>query len=743
MSRVWSFIRRDARNVCRNVISLVVCVGMVVIPSFYAWFNIAGSWDPYGNTRNLKVALACSDAGYSGRLVPVRVNIGESVVSKLRASDKIGYTVTSEDDAVEGVRSGEYYAAIVIPKDFSADMMTVLSSDPHRPQVLFYGNEKENAIASIVTSKASSSVRQTIDETFADAVFEVGASTLSDLDDYLDDDQLASVARQLDGAVADSAGALRSTGAAMRGYATLVSSTRTLLGDSSRLIDTSLSSALDANLALGDAASGVRGLGGALDGATASVNDAIRTGEGGIDSVSDAIDKAFEVADGQSDKLVDSLADVKTISDERAQGLRDAAQQTRATHDALVAALDAVADQGSPLYLALKRAEQATGDLASSLESATQRADELSSGISGVMDQISQGKADATQARQELGALVGKARTDLAQVQTDYEATLKGRLSNLADSIDGAARDVSDVGGDLRQTLGSLDAAAGSADSSLAGIEDTLGDAADRLDVSAGRLDDLRARVSQALASDDVGQVRAILSADAGDLASFISSPVNVSRNAVFPVANNGSAMAPFYSTLAIWIGGVVLCALVRIAPSGEALRETGARPRHAYFGRLAFFLVIGLMQSSLVLLGDLFFLRIQCVHPWLFLLAGWFASIVFVNIVYALTASFGDVGKAIAVVLMVIQVAGSGGTFPLQMLPPFFQVLYPFLPFVHAESALRAAIAGLWGADFWLSMGALALFLVPSLLLGLVLRKPVVRMNEWVERNLERTSFM
>ena len=148
-------------------------------------------------------------------------------------------------------------------------------------------------------------------------------------------------------------------------------------------------------------------------------------------------------------------------------------------------------------------------------------------------------------------------------------------------------------------------------------------------------------------------------------------------------------------------------------------------------------------MQSSLVLLGDLFFLRIQCVHPWLFLLARWFASIVFVNIVYALTASFGDVGKAIAVVLMVIQVAGSGGTFPLQMLPPFFQVLYPFLPFVHAESALRAAIAGLWGADFWLSMGALALFLVPSLLLGLVLRKPVVRMNEWVERNLERTSFM
>ena len=132
-----------------------------------------------------------------------------------------------------------------------------------------------------------------------------------------------------------------------------------------------------------------------------------------------------------------------------------------------------------------------------------------------------------------------------------------------------------------------------------------------------------------------------------------------------------------------------------------------------------------------------------QCAHPWLFLLACLMSSLVYVNIIYALTASFGDVGKAIAVVLMVVQVAGSGGTFPREMLPQAFQALYPFLPFVHSENAMRAAMFGLWGNDFWVEMGLLAAFLVPSLLLGLILRRPVIKVNEWFDRKLEETKLM
>ena len=201
--------------------------------------------------------------------------------------------------------------------------------------------------------------------------------------------------------------------------------------------------------------------------------------------------------------------------------------------------------------------------------------------------------------------------------------------------------------------------------------------------------------------------------------------------------------MAPFYTTLAIWIGGVVLCALVKASPSEKCMELLGLAPSQAYLGRIVFFLVVAFLQSSLILLGDLFFLQVQCAHPWLFLLAGWAASFVFVNIIYALTASFGDVGKAIAVLLMVIQVAGSGGTFPVQMLPEGFQAVYPFLPFVHSENAMRAAMFGLYGNDFWMELGLLLSYVAAALLLGLLLRKPVIRLTEWMEHKLESTKLM
>ena len=186
-----------------------------------------------------------------------------------------------------------------------------------------------------------------------------------------------------------------------------------------------------------------------------------------------------------------------------------------------------------------------------------------------------------------------------------------------------------------------------------------------------------------------------------------------------------------------------MLAALVRCNPSEKACEELGLKPRHGYLGRIVFFVVIGFIQSSVILLGDLYFLGVQCANPGLFLLAGWAASFVFINIIYALTASFGDVGKAIAVVLMVIQVAGSGGTFPVQMLPEAFQKIYPFLPFVHSENAMRAAMFGLYNGDFWQEMLYLLSYLVPSLLLGLLLRKPVIRLTEWMEHKLESTKVM
>ena len=161
------------------------------------------------------------------------------------------------------------------------------------------------------------------------------------------------------------------------------------------------------------------------------------------------------------------------------------------------------------------------------------------------------------------------------------------------------------------------------------------------------------------------------------------------------------------------------------------------------YLGRYLIFLILGLLQSTLICLGDLFYLGIQCKHPFLFLLAGWVSSIVYVNIIYTLTVSFGDIGKAVSVVLLVMQVAGTGGTFPIEVAPGFFKAVYPLLPFTHSMAALREAVGGLYGMDYWIDLGKLCIFLVVFLVMGLVLRKPIIKVNEAFSEKLEETKIM
>ena len=122
--------------------------------------------------------------------------------------------------------------------------------------------------------------------------------------------------------------------------------------------------------------------------------------------------------------------------------------------------------------------------------------------------------------------------------------------------------------------------------------------------------------------------------------------------------------------------------------PRAEApgnARQFGLRLHHEYFGRYMIFGFLALLQGTLVCLGDMFYLGVQCEHPIQFLMVGWLSALVFSNIVYTLTLSFGDIGKAIAVVLLVMQVAGSGGTFPIETLPTFFQVVSKWLLFPYA----------------------------------------------------------
>ena len=180
MKNVWKIFQRDMMRIRNNVIALVVIIGISVVPCLYAWFNIAASWDPYSNTGNLKVAVASVDEGYEGSLIPIEINIGDKVLSALRENTQMEWVFTTEEKATSGVKSGKYYAAIVIPENFSESLVSVLSGDLQSPEIEYYLNEKKNAIAPKVTDTGATTVQQQVNQTFVSVASEAVSKMLDE-----------------------------------------------------------------------------------------------------------------------------------------------------------------------------------------------------------------------------------------------------------------------------------------------------------------------------------------------------------------------------------------------------------------------------------------------------------------------------------------------------------------------------------------------------------------------------------
>ena len=762
MKMIWGIFKRDMCHATRNVIAVIVSMGLVVVPALYAWFNIAASWDPYGNTKALKVAVANNDKGYKSDLVPVRVNVGETIIGTLHANDQLDWQFVNSDKAIDGVKSGEYYAAIVIPKGFSADMMTLFSPDIKHAQLKYYLNEKINPIAPHITDQGATTVVNTIDKTFAKTIAQVGLDLASNILRYSQSPQMAEYMRNLDDNLTTMADTLTGASQQVTAYSQLLGSANDIVDSTGRLLSSATKAGKQARNALKQGKSGATSLTLAGTSVTSSVNTALNQVSDAFDQVAAKVNKAFDALGKDSDTAASQLA---TLSEQVSSGeslydtyitslnhMRESVEQLPDSDSAKQALLEAI-DREITLL------EAAKGD-----------SQKLAQQLKDASTQVTQDTAAAERSRKEILNRIASAKQSISNVRDDYATNVKPKIDALASTVSTLISQTDGMITQLNGTADDLDDVTSGVGSNVASIQSTLGAIAKKLNSSAATVKELITKLDSP-DSDSVSdsgesdELRALTTANASTLSTLISAPVALHRVSVYPIANYGSAMAPFYTILSIWVGAIILCAMLKVTisdrekahvlglgdtlpriagPSGPGnASRWGLRLDHEYFGRYAIFALLALLQGTLVCLGDMYFLGVQANHALQFLAVGWLAALVFSNIVYTLTVSFGDIGKAVAVVLLVMQVAGSGGTFPIETLPKFFQMLYPFLPFPHAIDAMHAAMAGSYGNEYLLDMVYLALFLIPSLLLGLVLRKPVIRLNTWVSRNLESTKVM
>ena len=714
VKKAFQIFKRDILRLLKNPVALVITIGICVIPSLYAWYNIVANWDPYVNTANIKVAVANNDQGTSNEYVG-ELNAGDETVSKLKENDQLGWVFTDAGAAVEGVKSGEYYAAIVIPDDFSANLTSMLTGTFTQPQLEYYCNEKKNAIAPKVTDTGAQTVEEQINETFVATVSETlvekiqnaagdldaqGAETqggilenvqrsnraLQDVRDALAGMQKTIATSKEAGAKADEtlaalSGQIPSLVNALDKGDALLASARTSSRNFASSLNTTLSHGLtqmgkvssNANIAVGKLSGAISAAGGKVDGALADVQMVINDVNGIIIDIREitGIDSGLILS-----ALEEQLAELQTLK-------------------------DALQDQSTDI----QNSAGAIAGAVSSLDSATQQGISAMEGVqqdmaSTVLPQLSQGMDSFSEVSGDLTGVVTSLEPTIAQA--------RGVLAQLTTTLDQASSTMSQ------------------ADSSLEKLQGTLSTAAN--DVAALR------------ASESLDKLDEILGASSADLADLMSSPVTLTTKAVYPVSNYGSGVAPFYTNLALWVGGCVLIAIIKLEVDGEGIGAFTAT--EGYFGRWLLLVVLGFAQAFIVCCGDLV-LGMQCLRPELFVLAGIFTSFVYVNIIYALASAFKHIGKALVVILVIVQIPGSSGMYPIEMMPDFFQYLHPLLPFTYGISAMRETIGGMYGMDYAINLGILAVFLAVALFVGVKLRTLMLNLNLLFDKELERTGVM
>ena len=588
---------------------------------------------------------------------------------------------------VQDVEAGDYYAAVVIDRQFTRNMYRMLTDWTGKPAITYYENAKKNAVAAKITDTAVETLKRSISENYLEVVIssimEQSNLLAADLNTEDPDAAVKGVLYQAQDLLhaglhmmdafqkAGNGGVSPSNAAAVEDA---IAAINRHLPDGDTLHKTAAEIQLELNAALARAERALEKLQDAIENAPAP------------GSSREELLKAADRMESAAASLEQWAADLERFGTDITIAQAEAARQTAAHCRELAGQLRALAEAPD--------AKDILNDC-----------DRLITDIRGMVDQIPVTAAALQKQLSVVSGQVADTMEGVAALNADAKA-LKTALKQTGDAA-GAAM------GLLRPATEKL----------LSSLEETLEGLQEYTD------EEFRGTLLEILGGDPLvyGQ--------------YFPEMVQTRIHTVYPVANYGSAMTPFYTVLSIWVGGVILSSIVKVHARTEGLIDP--KPAELFFGRYLFFFVISQIQSIVIVSGDLYLLKVQCLHPGMMYLTGALTAFTFSLLIYSLAISFGDVGKALVVVIMVMQIAGSSGTFPIELLPEIYQKIYRFFPFPYAIDAMRECICGMYGSTYLrcalVLLGMCVLFTV----LGLLLYYPARRLNAAIAASKERSGIM
>jgi putative membrane protein len=738
MKNIRKIFFDDIISLCKNFFALVIVIGICFLPALYAWFNIYSNWDPYGNTGALKLAAVSLDKGYTDDEGKYH-NQGDTIIDNLHENTAVNWQfVDSSDEAIEGVNSGVYYAAVVIDEDFSYNMYNVLTEDVERPTLHFYENQKKNPVATKISDTVVQSLQNNINVAFTEVVVSEVVSGAGKVSKEIKEDNDINIAvdslRELSADLTEQQITIKKI---IENDAKLQESLKVAKADANNLKNQARKSA-DAVKNSAKTASNAEVT---LNSYSNDVNDMLKVMNSTLADMENKL-KAAE-ATNNVEELTTNLADIA----------KDVGQ------------LKATLDQINPETIAKNEAKQAYNDYSEEINAlenilrAKGYGDYIDAGkkayeIKNATDELIQwGKEEiinkgpviatdiAKNKEEDLKAQVSEIKKHTDSLQSKYNNELVPKINKSLDNLTSDLNSTNSMLNSVGDTFGNLMIMFTAIDNTVDAANTSLNKTNEAIAYINGRILEVIDQVDKVGDGDKIQAIVNALSGDPDAYGKFFSTPVNVVTEAVYPIENYGSAVAPFYSTLAFWVGALILTAIIKVKP--DKSKYPDASVGQLFFGRYVLYWILGQLQAVIIVVGDLFLLHIQCVHPWYFMLAGSVIATTFTLFIYSLVVTWGDVGKALSVVIVVIQIAGSSGTYPIELLPDFFKKVYIFFPFPYAINAIRECLCGMYEYDYLKNFICLGMFMIVALIIGLLIQIPFEDINHYMEERMEDTEMM
>ena len=712
MKNVFKIYKNDLKDIFTNKALLVIVIGLCILPSLYGWFNIKASWDPYGNTGNIAVAVVNEDTG--AEIMNKKINIGDELVKKLKTNKKLGWKFVDSKNALDGVNSGKYYAYIEIPSNFSKNLTSLVSKNIKKGTIIYTVNEKLNAVAPKITDKGATTVQNEVNQTVVKTVSETVLNVFKELGIELEK-QLPKLST-LENNLVEVQGKFKNIDKVVNTAIDTTDKVSDIVKDLQKdipLIQETISNSKnlssDVKNFLTDSKTGLQQLSPIVKNDLGLISEISLNAKNAVSDLIDAINKGSESAPQLIDNLSTKLSDLSSTSNTLSKFLQK---------------LNNIVP-GNQL-----------SSVITSLNSISSKLDSSVSSLQAIKNQVANGQKPALTNLNNLLAVVSDVNTITSSLLNNFDTKIQQPINNIID-------DGFKVANNIIAVLDSAEKKLPAVEDILSNVSSFSGDAnkgaqfiKEKLPYAKSVVDNLVDTMDKINKSDDVAELISLLKSDVLQRSDFLKQPVNLVEKKLYPIKNYGSGMTPFYTVLSLWVGILLLMSLLSANVHGDY------KPSEIYFGRGLTFLTLTMIQALIVSLGDIYLLKAQVLNIPVFILISIFTSIVFTSIVYSLVSVFGNIGKALGVILLVIQVAGSGGTFPIQVTPKFFQMVNPLLPFTYAISALRETVGGIYMPNLTKDLLTLCIYLIVFILFAVLLKKPINKVTEKFQEKLNESDL-